>query len=78
MNGEVDGLPWWTIVIFLPFLALIGAHLWAMFDAAAQPSARWRQAGYRKVLWLAVIWFTWPLGMTYYVWRIRPALVRSA
>jgi hypothetical protein len=68
----VDGLPWWSNLLLLPLLALFAAQVWALVDATATPDHRWRDAGYSKVLCLAVIWFTWPVGMTYYAWRMRP------
>lgn len=74
----MDGLPWHSIVIFLALLALLAAQLWAMVDAPTISGARWEAAGHRKGLWLILIWVTWPLGMAYYAWRIRPALTRSA
>jgi hypothetical protein len=72
--ASVDGLPWWSIIIFLPLLILLVAQVWAMVDSLTIPDARWKAAGYRKGLWLVVIWFTWPIGMAYYAWRMRPVL----
>jgi hypothetical protein len=78
MITAVDGLPWWSQLVFLPFFAMIAVTLWAVVDAAATRSARWQQAGLNKWLWLLVIWLVFGLGGIYYAVRIRPRLAHAA
>jgi hypothetical protein len=77
-EAMMDGLPWWTslflLVLVAVFVAVLVLQIWAIVDAATVPSARWRQLGHRKAIWLVLIWFSSGIAAAYYGLRLRARL----
>jgi solute carrier family 34 (sodium-dependent phosphate cotransporter) len=67
--------------LWLSLLAavLIALPVWAAADALSRPGRHWRQAGMRKLAWVALLALTAPVGVgflvgVFYLLRVRPRL----